>query len=476
MLHRLRVPRWALDIPALEPLLTRLHHLRQRYYTRPEEHAMHMALRGNTDDAVRAFDSLGAGKKDLGASLGAVQALISAQRWEEARDRARQVVADFPGDMSAWLQLGQAEYAIAQRSPAARSSAHGEAPPAQPLLQEDGELLDMLARPGLGPIHPSANETDAEAVSRLKALAKTVAAENAGLAMHLEPLRQQLGHRVEALETWIKYEHTKYYMRALALYMRRHGVVDKLPVAPAAIPDHLAQGFSMNGSAEIQQGYLNAAYPNSYQDIYTDFDIQVFQRVWRGEPAAGDDDRQCQIDFALALGPTDKAMKDFVTKRVGRGDTVAAIGSRGPVYEALCLGLGARPTTIRPGKVDNRAKDLETATYAEVEKAPRRFDAAIAVWTIEQAGLGMHGEALDPDGDLKLMAMLKRLVKPDGTLFLVVPTGPDCTVFNTTRVYGDARLKRLLDGWTTVDRHRHQEPLLHGRGEDRSLFVLSNAA
>ena len=77
---------------------------------------------------------------------------------------------------------------------------------------------------------------------------------------------------------------------------------------------------------------------------------------------------------------------------------------------------------------------------------------------------------------MKLMAMMRRMVKPGGHLFLVLPTGPDAAIFNAARVYGTARLPRLLEGWTVKDRHRQQEALLHGRGEDRSLFVLVNAA
>lgn len=475
MIGRLRVPRWMLAIPALQPLLQRLHDLRVHFFPRVKERANRHNDRGRSDGLLQGLGSGGNAK--LGELLGAAQSLLTQEKLEEAHAKTLAAVAEFPGEAESWRALGQIEYAIEKRQPAPSPGAAGHAAPwhsAQPLLQEDTSLLDMLARPAPSGL-PDGSVPDGEAVRQLKALATSLASENRAFGLRLEPLHQQLGHRRDALETWIKYEHTKYYMRGLALYMRKYGDAP-LPPAATTIPEPLKQGFAMNGAVPIQEDYLNAAYPAQYRDTYTDFDIQTFQRVWRGQPAASDHDRQCLIDFGLGQGETDRALQRFVAARIGSGSTVACVGSRGPVYEALCLAVGAHPTTVRQSPVDNRAAGLKTTTFVDWAKAPTAFDAAIAVSTVEQTGLGMHGDELDPDGDLKLMAILKRMVKPGGTLFLVLPTGPDCTVFNVGRVFGDVRLKRLLDGWTVAERHRHQEPMLHGHDEDRSLFVLVNAA
>jgi SAM-dependent methyltransferase len=56
--------------------------------------------------------------------------------------------------------------------------------------------------------------------------------------------------------------------------------------------------------------------------------------------------------------------------------------------------------------------------------------------TIEHIGLGRYGDALDPDGDLKAIAELKRVLAPGGSLLFVTPlSGYPRIEFNANRVY-----------------------------------------
>lgn len=54
---------------------------------------------------------------------------------------------------------------------------------------------------------------------------------------------------------------------------------------------------------------------------------------------------------------------------------------------------------------------------------------------VEHIGLGRYGDALDPDGDLKAIAELKRVMAPGGTLLFVVPVGAPKIMFNAHRIY-----------------------------------------
>jgi SAM-dependent methyltransferase len=54
---------------------------------------------------------------------------------------------------------------------------------------------------------------------------------------------------------------------------------------------------------------------------------------------------------------------------------------------------------------------------------------------VEHVGLGRYGDPLDPNGDLKAMAELQRVVAPGGSLLFVVPIGKPRVVFNAHRVY-----------------------------------------
>lgn len=54
---------------------------------------------------------------------------------------------------------------------------------------------------------------------------------------------------------------------------------------------------------------------------------------------------------------------------------------------------------------------------------------------IEHIGLGRYGDPLDPEGDLKAISELKRVVAVGGTLLFVVPVGKPKIMFNAHRIY-----------------------------------------
>jgi SAM-dependent methyltransferase len=66
--------------------------------------------------------------------------------------------------------------------------------------------------------------------------------------------------------------------------------------------------------------------------------------------------------------------------------------------------------------------------------------------TVEHVGLGRYGDPLDPDGDLKAMAELARVLAPGGDLLFVVPTGRPRVVFNAHRIYSFAQVRSAFSG------------------------------
>ncbi|CAJ0571899.1 unnamed protein product, partial [Mesorhabditis spiculigera] len=75
------------------------------------------------------------------------------------------------------------------------------------------------------------------------------------------------------------------------------------------------------------------------------------------------------------------------------------------------------------------------------------LDFAAAFTTIERSGLGRFNEALDPWGDLRMMAMVRCLLKFDGIFVLGVPLGEDALFWNSHRTYGSLRLSWLVRGY-----------------------------
>jgi len=54
---------------------------------------------------------------------------------------------------------------------------------------------------------------------------------------------------------------------------------------------------------------------------------------------------------------------------------------------------------------------------------------------IEHIGLGRYGDILDPDGDLKAIFELKRVLAVGGSLIFAVPIGKPKILFNAHRIY-----------------------------------------
>jgi SAM-dependent methyltransferase len=55
---------------------------------------------------------------------------------------------------------------------------------------------------------------------------------------------------------------------------------------------------------------------------------------------------------------------------------------------------------------------------------------------VEHVGLGRYGEPMDPQGDLKAIGELKRVLAKDGSLLFVVPIGKEAKIeFNAHRIY-----------------------------------------
>jgi len=65
---------------------------------------------------------------------------------------------------------------------------------------------------------------------------------------------------------------------------------------------------------------------------------------------------------------------------------------------------------------------------------------------VEHIGLGRYGDPLDPDGDLKAIAELKRVLAKGGSLLFVAPVGKPKIQFNAHRIYSYNQVTILFEG------------------------------
>ncbi|MBO0952311.1 DUF268 domain-containing protein [Fibrella forsythiae] len=71
-------------------------------------------------------------------------------------------------------------------------------------------------------------------------------------------------------------------------------------------------------------------------------------------------------------------------------------------------------------------------------------DSLSCLHTIEHFGLGRYGDHIDPDGYLRGIENLSKLLKPGGTFYFSTPIGPQRIEFNAHRVFCVAYLLELF--------------------------------
>lgn len=68
--------------------------------------------------------------------------------------------------------------------------------------------------------------------------------------------------------------------------------------------------------------------------------------------------------------------------------------------------------------------------------------------TIEHIGLGRYGDPIDPEGDLKAINEIKRVIKPGGTVLFVTPVGRSRIEYNAHRIYSFEQITSYFSGFT----------------------------
>jgi len=148
---------------------------------------------------------------------------------------------------------------------------------------------------------------------------------------------------------------------------------------------------------------------------------------------------------------TDQWLYSAIEKYPIRGDSTLIIGSEEPCYEGVAIAYGATVTTLEYQKIISEHPLLKTTTIDEFCTDNTIFDSVISISSIEHSGLGRYGEALDPNGDIKIMETIYNRLKNGGICFLAVPIGIDQILWNAHRVYGRRRLPLLINKFKLID-------------------------
>ena len=98
-------------------------------------------------------------------------------------------------------------------------------------------------------------------------------------------------------------------------------------------------------------------------------------------------------------------------------------------------------------------------------------DSVSCLHVLEHLGLGRYGDPIDPEGHLKGLDNLVRMVKPGGRLYISSPIGEPRTCFNAHRIFGPGDFPKWLSRRMAVERFDYVDDAgsLHLMGDPSHL-------
>ncbi len=105
-----------------------------------------------------------------------------------------------------------------------------------------------------------------------------------------------------------------------------------------------------------------------------------------------------------------------------------------------------RPTKLGLSNLTSDHADLLSLPFAD-----GALKSVSCMHTIEHVGLGRYGDPIDPDGDLKAISELKRVLASGGDLLFVVPIGQPRIRFNGNRVYSYQQITSYFEDMELVE-------------------------
>ncbi len=99
-----------------------------------------------------------------------------------------------------------------------------------------------------------------------------------------------------------------------------------------------------------------------------------------------------------------------------------------------------RPADLKLSNLSSNKADLLSLPFEN-----NSISSISCMHTIEHVGLGRYGDRLDPDGDLKAIRELIRVLKPKGFLLFVVPIGGNPKImYNAHRIYSYKQIQNYF--------------------------------
>jgi SAM-dependent methyltransferase len=212
-------------------------------------------------------------------------------------------------------------------------------------------------------------------------------------------------------------------LRAVALYPKFRQYVDGIG------PDHPFHGMQMRVVGDA------SADPTEFFDHYDAYACWASRKIFaRGRPLK-----------TLDIGST-KIM----------GGILSAVHNVTSLVLADCGDSISRVTYVKHDASD------------PLPFPDNSFDAFTSMVALPLIGLARYGDKLDPNSLVKLIAELKRVIKPDGDVLVSMCLGHNVLNFNNGWFLTMDALKRAFVGWTVVDH------LVDRQSSPRSVPIMTD--
>jgi len=105
----------------------------------------------------------------------------------------------------------------------------------------------------------------------------------------------------------------------------------------------------------------------------------------------------------------------------------------------------------RPLSIDMTGLSCGKADLTQLDFSDNSIYSLSCMHVVEHIGLGRYGDPIDPNGDLKAMIELSRVVEPGGHLLFVVPVGKTKLCFNAHRIYNPTDITKIFNNFKLLE-------------------------
>jgi len=106
---------------------------------------------------------------------------------------------------------------------------------------------------------------------------------------------------------------------------------------------------------------------------------------------------------------------------------------------------------FRPANIELSNLSSEHADLTNLPFESNSIKSLSCMHTVEHIGLGRYGDPVEPDGDIKAISELKRVLTPNGNLLFVVPLGKPKIMYNAHRIYSYKQIIDYFKGFELSD-------------------------